>query len=88
MTSRAQLSLQDVGRRSEAILDEVERAIVGKRGVLELVLCALLADGHVLVEDYPGLGKTLIARSFATVVSARFTRVSPLRSTLLGISPS
>jgi MoxR-like ATPase len=72
---RSASTLQDVGRRSEAILDEMERAIVGKRGVLELVLCALLADGHVLVEDYPGLGKTLMARSFATVVSARFTRV-------------
>jgi MoxR-like ATPase len=68
-------TLEEVGRGSEAILDEVERAIVGKRGVLELVLCALLADGHVLVEDYPGLGKTLMARSFATVISARFSRV-------------
>jgi MoxR-like ATPase len=68
-------TLEDVGRRSQAILDEVERAIVGKRGVLELVLCALLADGHVLVEDYPGLGKTLMARSFATTISARFSRV-------------
>jgi MoxR-like ATPase len=68
-------TLEDVGARSQAILDEVEKAIVGKRGVLELVLCALLADGHVLLEDYPGLGKTLMARSFASVVSARFARV-------------
>jgi MoxR-like ATPase len=68
-------TLEDVGAQSRAILDEVEKAIVGKRGVLELVLCALLADGHVLVEDYPGLGKTLMARSFASVVSARFNRV-------------
>ena len=43
------------------MLDEVERAIVGKREALELVLLGLLGDGHVLIEDYPGLAKTLIA---------------------------
>jgi len=61
--------------RAARILDEVERAVVGKRPALELALCALLADGHVLIEDYPGLAKTLIARSFATVTGARFSRV-------------
>ena len=54
-----------VAAPAEAILDEVERAVVGKREVLELVLLALLADGHVLLEDVPGVAKTLIARSFA-----------------------
>ena len=49
--------------------------IVGKREPLELALCALLADGHVLIEDYPGLAKTLIARSFATVTGTQFSRV-------------
>ncbi len=58
-----------------AILDEVQRAIVGKREVLELVLLAVLADGHVLLEDVPGLGKTLMARSFATVLGLDFRRV-------------
>ena len=57
------------------ILDEVERAVIGKREALELALAALLADGHVLIEDYPGLAKTLIARSFATVTGMRFSRV-------------
>ena len=57
------------------VLDEVERAVVGKRGPLELVLLGLLADGHVLLDDYPGLAKTLIARSFARVTSLRFARV-------------
>ena len=57
------------------VLDEVERAIVGKRDALELVLCGFLADGHVLLEDYPGLAKTLAARSFAQVLSMRFTRI-------------
>jgi MoxR-like ATPase len=57
------------------VLDEVERAVVGKRKELELVLLGLLADGHVLLDDFPGLAKTLIARSFAQVTSLRFARV-------------
>ena len=57
------------------ILDEIERAVVGKREVLKLLLMSLLCDGHVLIEDYPGLAKTLIARSFAAVTEMRFTRI-------------
>ena len=57
------------------ILDEVEKAVVGKRDELELVLLGLLADGHVLIEDYPGLAKTLAARSFARATSMEFSRV-------------
>jgi MoxR-like ATPase len=64
-----------VAAPAEAILDEVERAVVGKRDVLELVLLALLADGHVLLEDVPGVAKTLIARSFAAATGLRFGRV-------------
>jgi MoxR-like ATPase len=69
------LALTEVPARASRILDEVERAVVGKRAALELALCALLADGHVLIEDFPGLAKTLIARSFATVTGTRFARV-------------
>ncbi len=69
------LAIEEVADYSERILDEVERAVVGKRGVLELVLLSLLADGHVLIEDNPGLAKTLIARSFATVTGLQFARV-------------
>ncbi|HZL54642.1 MAG TPA: MoxR family ATPase [Solirubrobacteraceae bacterium] len=57
------------------MLAQVERAVVGKRGAIELVLMGLLADGHVLIEDYPGLAKTLIARSFAQVTSMEFARI-------------
>jgi MoxR-like ATPase len=57
------------------ILDEVERAVVGKRAVLELVMMGLLADGHLLIEDYPGLAKTLLARSFATAMGLDFKRI-------------
>ena len=66
---------QDFTDRCEAILREVERAVVGKRDALELVLLGLLADGHVLLEDFPGLAKTLIARSFARVTRMQFARV-------------
>ncbi|HEY6053084.1 MAG TPA: MoxR family ATPase [Gaiellaceae bacterium] len=71
----AEAELVDVARHSRRILDEVERAVVGKRPALELLLMGLLADGHVLIEDYPGLAKTLIARSFAQVASVDFARI-------------
>src|SRR5919204_272587 len=69
------MSVADVGRLGGRILDEVERAVLGKREVLELALLALLADGHVLIEDYPGLAKTLMARSFARVAQMRYQRI-------------
>jgi MoxR-like ATPase len=59
----------------EAVLDEVERAVVGTRAALTLILTTVLAGGHVLIEDLPGMGKTLIARSFAAALGLRFTRV-------------
>ena len=62
-------------RRCADILDEVERAVVGHRRGLELVLIAILAGGHVLLEDLPGLGKTLTARSFAQVLGLSFARI-------------
>ncbi len=69
------MDLDDVGRISNLLLDEVEKAVVGKRDALELLLLGLLADGHVLIEDYPGLAKTLMARSFAQVTSMDFSRI-------------
>jgi MoxR-like ATPase len=66
---------EEVAELSNRLLDEVERAVVGKREALELVLLGLLADGHVLIEDYPGLAKTLIARSFAQVCELGFARI-------------
>ena len=64
-----------VAELASRMLAEVERAVVGKRSAIELVLMGLLADGHVLIEDYPGLAKTLIARSFAQVTSMEFARI-------------
>jgi len=59
----------------QEVIAEVEKALVGKRKVLETLMAAVLAGGHVLLEDYPGLGKTLIARSFATVLGLDFKRL-------------
>ena len=67
--------LADLRGRAESILAEVEKAVVGKRSALELILLALLCDGHVLLEDFPGLAKTLIARSFAQATSLQFARI-------------
>jgi MoxR-like ATPase len=69
------MQLAQVQEHAGRILDEVERAVVGKRDALELVLLGLLADGHVLLEDYPGLAKTLTARSFAQVTQTGFSRI-------------
>jgi MoxR-like ATPase len=59
----------------ERVLDRVGEAVVGKRAELTLVLAAVLAGGHVLLEDFPGLGKTLAARSFAQTLGLGFRRV-------------
>jgi MoxR-like ATPase len=69
------MHLERVHELSGLVLDEVERAIVGKRKSLELVLLGFLANGHVLLEDFPGLAKTLAARSFAQSLSMQFTRI-------------
>jgi len=69
------MQLSEVAELGGRILDEVERAVIGKRDRLELVLLGLLADGHVLLDDVPGLAKTLTARSFAAVTGLTFSRV-------------
>jgi MoxR-like ATPase len=71
MTMAAELTTA----HSEAVLDEIERVVVGKRAALTLILTAVLGGGHVLIEDLPGLGKTLIAKSFARALGLSFTRV-------------
>jgi MoxR-like ATPase len=69
------VELNDVSRIAGGILDEVEKAVIGKRDALEMLMLGVLADGHVLIEDYPGLAKTLTARSFAQVMSMEFSRI-------------
>jgi MoxR-like ATPase len=57
------------------VLDHMETVVVGKRPVLELVLAAMLADGHVLIEDVPGVAKTLLARTLARCFDLEFGRI-------------
>ena len=67
--------LADVATLGTRIIAEVEQAIVGKRPLLRHILAAVLAGGHVLLEDYPGLAKTLIAKSFAAALGLEFRRI-------------
>src|SRR5882724_6695713 len=69
------MSGEGVAERASAVLDEIERVVVGKRPALQLIMAAVLARSHVLIEDLPGLGKTLIARSFAAALGLGFRRV-------------
>lgn len=66
------VKVQTIGRQ---VIAEVERAVVGKRELLEMMMASVLAGGHILLEDFPGLGKTLIARSFATALGLEFRRI-------------
>jgi MoxR-like ATPase len=67
--------IAEVATVGNKAIAELERAVVGKRDLLEMIMAAALAGGHVLLEDYPGLGKTLIARSFAAVLGLDFKRI-------------
>ena len=69
------MNLASVAAVSGSLLDAVEAVIVGKRPVLERVLWAILGDGHLLIEDVPGLAKTLIAKSFAAGLGLSFRRI-------------
>jgi len=69
------MSPYEVSRLAGAVLDSVGSVLVGKRDSLELVLAGILAGGHVLLEDLPGLGKTLTARSFAQALGLDFRRL-------------
>jgi MoxR-like ATPase len=64
-----------VSSLSRQVIVEVERAVVGKRALLEMMMASVLAGGHILLEDFPGLGKTLVARSFAKVLGLDFKRI-------------
>jgi MoxR-like ATPase len=69
------ITLTDVAALGNRVVQEVERAIVGKHSLLEQLMAAILADGHILLEDFPGLAKTLIAKSFAVALGLDFKRI-------------
>ncbi len=67
--------MADVAALGRRIIENVEKVIVGKRRPVRLTLVALLCEGHVLLEDVPGVAKTMLARSLATSIGASFSRV-------------
>lgn len=69
------INILQVGELCRRVMDEIERAVIGKRSTLKKILAAALSSGHVLLEDFPGLGKTLIARSFSTTLGVDFKRI-------------
>ncbi|MBA2278593.1 MAG: MoxR family ATPase [Chloroflexia bacterium] len=72
LTEREAAAIGEVAAR---IADQVERVIVGKRATIERIVAALFCEGHVLIEDVPGIGKTMLARSVAAALGGRFGRV-------------
>jgi MoxR-like ATPase len=84
------MELAKVQTEAEKIIGNVEKVIVGKRPVIELTLIALLSRGHMLIEDVPGVGKTMLARALALSVGGAFKRVqfTPdlLPSDVIGVS--
>ena len=75
MTALLPVTVADTAHLGQRVLAEVEQVIVGKPDTTKMVLLGVLASGHILIEDLPGLGKTLLARTFAAVLGLRFTRV-------------
>jgi MoxR-like ATPase len=69
------MTIEEVAITAEAVMTEIEMAVIGKREQLHLILMAFLANGHVLIDDVPGVAKTLIARSFAQVFGMSFARL-------------
>src|SRR3546814_3702986 len=74
-TLPAPITGDDLAARIAAVRDEVSRAFIGQADVLDQILVALLAGGHVLVEGVPGLGKTLLVRALAQALGCDFARV-------------
>ncbi|MFC2030995.1 AAA family ATPase [Chloroflexota bacterium] len=69
------MSLSEVQEFGQTVMDNVEQVIVGKRKAIELVMVALLCEGHVLIEDVPGTGKTMLARAVAASLGLSFRRL-------------
>ncbi|MFW9904611.1 MAG: AAA family ATPase [Candidatus Thorarchaeota archaeon] len=69
------MRIEETSKICKEILNEISRHIIGKNNVLQKVMLAFLADGHILFEDYPGLAKTMICRSFATALGCDFNRI-------------
>jgi MoxR-like ATPase len=69
------LNVEEAREKCQQVVNQVKKVIVGKEPVLEKVMLAILANSHILFEDYPGLAKTLLARSFAMSMGCNFSRI-------------
>ncbi|HAH88361.1 MAG TPA: AAA family ATPase, partial [Armatimonadetes bacterium] len=66
---------QIIADRINHVIDEIETVIIGKREVITLAMAAIMSNGHILIEDAPGLGKTTLAKSIAKVLGCTFKRI-------------
>ena len=73
--SLTQNDLDWFGDRFTTVVDNIEEVIQGKRDTIDLVVTSLIAEGHVLIEDVPGVGKTLLAKSLARSIDCTFQRI-------------
>ena len=69
------MNIEQAEKIGKDLIDNISKVIVGKEEVIELLICALLADGHVLLQDVPGTGKTKLARSLAASFDGEFARI-------------
>ncbi len=75
MAKTAAVDLKEVEQKVNQVIDEIETVIIGKRDVIRLVLCAVLCNGHILIEDVPGVGKTTLGKSLAITLGCTFRRI-------------
>ncbi|NQW50609.1 MAG: AAA family ATPase, partial [Rhodospirillales bacterium] len=69
------MKIAEVKERCQGVLTTLSAIVVGKERVLRQIMAGVLANGHILIEDYPGLAKTLIARLFSQALELRFSRI-------------
>jgi len=73
--SRMSITMADISQVCKQLVDEVGTVVVGKKNMLKYVILGILTDGHILFEDYPGLAKTLTAKTFSSAMGCKFSRV-------------